>query len=112
MVGVPLDRYAALIVVLFIARTGWQLLSDGMRVLLDASLDPKTLDEVKATIMADAAVAEVRTLVGRSAGRYRFLEGEVALRVHSLEKAHAASPMNSKAASSGLCSTQSSTRCS
>jgi predicted Fe-Mo cluster-binding NifX family protein len=33
----------------------------------------------------------VRSLVGRSAGRYRFLEGEVALRVDSLDKAHAAS---------------------
>jgi predicted Fe-Mo cluster-binding NifX family protein len=89
--GFPLDRYAALVIVVLIARTGWQLLADGMRVLLDASLDAGTLDEVKAIIRADPAVTEVRSLVGRSAGRYRFLEGEVALRVDSLEKAHAAS---------------------
>jgi len=91
VLGFPLDRYAALVIVVLIARTGWQLLADGMRVLLDASLDAGTLGEVKAIILADPAVTEVRSLVGRSAGRYRFLEGEVALRVDNLEKAHTAS---------------------
>jgi cation diffusion facilitator family transporter len=89
--GFPLDRYAALVIVVLIARTGWQLLADGMRVLLDASLDAGTLGEVRAIILADPAVTEVRSLVGRSAGRYRFLEGEVALRVDNLEKAHTSS---------------------
>jgi cation diffusion facilitator family transporter len=41
--GLRLDQAAALLVVFFIARTGWGLLKDGMRVLLDASLDVKTL---------------------------------------------------------------------
>ena len=91
MVGLPLDRYAALVIVVLIAKTGWDLLSDGMRVLLDASLDAETLDEVRAIIEAEPTVTEVRSLVGRNAGRYRFLEAEVALRVDDLEKAHVAS---------------------
>jgi predicted Fe-Mo cluster-binding NifX family protein len=89
MVGLPLDRYAALVIVILIAKTGWELLSDGMRVLLDASLDAETLDQVQAIVEADPAVVEVRSLVGRNAGRYRFLEADVALRVDDLEKAHA-----------------------
>jgi predicted Fe-Mo cluster-binding NifX family protein len=91
MVGVPLDRYAAMIIVVLIVKTGWDLLSDGMRVLLDASLDPETLDQVRAIIEAEPAVIEIRSLVGRNAGRYRFIEADVVLRVEDLEKAHAVS---------------------
>jgi cation diffusion facilitator family transporter len=91
MVGFPLDRYAALAIVVLIARTGWELLVSGMRVLLDASLDADTLDQVRAIVEADPAVTEIRSLAGRNAGRYRFLEVDVALRVDDLEKAHAVS---------------------
>lgn len=97
MVGLPLDRYAALVIVALIAKTGWELLSDGMRVLLDASLETETLDMVRAIIEAEPAVTEVRSLAGRNAGRYRFLEAEVELRVDDLEKAHAASQRIEKA---------------
>ncbi len=45
--GLSLDRLAALIVVFFIAKSGWELLKDGMRVLLDASLDAETLAQVR-----------------------------------------------------------------
>ena len=41
--GVPLDRPGALVIVGLIAWAGWQVLSDGMRVLLDVSLDANTL---------------------------------------------------------------------
>ncbi|MDZ7580631.1 MAG: cation diffusion facilitator family transporter [Deltaproteobacteria bacterium] len=95
--GIPLDRYAALAIVVFIAKTGWELLSGGMRVLLDASLDAGTLEKVRNVIAAEPAVTEVRSLVGRSAGRYRFLEAEIALHVHNLEKAHAVSQRIEKA---------------
>jgi cation diffusion facilitator family transporter len=91
LAGVRLDRYAALVIVVFIVKTGWELLSGGMRVLLDASLDADTLNKVRAIVEADPAVSEIRSLVGRNAGRYRFLETEVALRVGDLKKAHAVS---------------------
>jgi cation diffusion facilitator family transporter len=88
LAGVHLERYAALVIVVFIARTGWELLSGGMRVLLDASLDADTLNRVRAIIDADPSVSEIRSLAGRNAGRYRFLEAEVALRVRDLVQAH------------------------
>ena len=88
VIGFRVDRYAALVIVVLIARTGWELLVDGMRVLLDASLDAETLEQVRAIVEADPAVVEIRSLAGRNAGRYRFLEADVALRVDDLEKAH------------------------
>ena len=89
MVGWSLDRVAALVIVLLIVKTGWQLLQDGMRVLLDASLDADTLAQVRTIIEAEPSVAALNSLLGRNAGRYRFLEAEVTLRVQSLDRAHA-----------------------
>jgi len=89
--GLSLDRPAALLVVFFIARTGWELLKDGMRVLLDASLDAETLAQVRQIIENDPATTQIKTLTGRNSGRYRFLEAEVTLRRDDLKKAHAVS---------------------
>jgi len=86
--GVNLDQAAAVLVLVFIAHAGWGLLSDGMRVLLDASLDPQTLMEVQAIIEEEPMVAEVTSLVGRNAGRFRFLQTTVTLRTDDLQKAH------------------------
>jgi cation diffusion facilitator family transporter len=100
--GLHLDQVAALLVVFFIARTGWGLLKDGMRVLLDASLDGETLAQVRQIIEDDPATVEVKTLTGRNSGRYRFLEAEVVLRVGSLKKAHAVSQRIELAIRSGV----------
>ncbi len=86
----PLDRIAALIIVVAVVKTGWDLLADGMRVLLDASLDPDTLLQIREIIVAEPAVAELKWVTGRNAGRFRFVEAEATLRVRDLEKANAA----------------------
>jgi cation diffusion facilitator family transporter len=86
--GLNLDRPAALLVVFFITRTGWELLKDGMRVLLDASLDAETLAQVRRIIENDPATDQIKQLTGRNSGRYRFLEAEVTLRMNDLKKAH------------------------
>jgi cation diffusion facilitator family transporter len=88
--NLPLDRVAALVIVVAIARTGWELLSDGMRVLLDASLDADTVLQIREIIAAEPTVAELKWATGRNAGRFRFVEAEVALRVRELEQAEAA----------------------
>ena len=89
--GLDLDRLASVIIVFFIIRTGWELLKDGMRVLLDASLDADTLAQVRQVIESDPATVQIKTLTGRNSGRYRFLEAEVTLRSNDLTKAHAIS---------------------
>ncbi len=87
--NLPLDRIAALVIVVAIAKTGWELLSDGMRVLLDASLDADTVLQIRDIITAEPTVAELKWATGRNAGRFRFVEAEVALRVRELEQAEA-----------------------
>ena len=85
--GFTIDQIAACLVVLFIGYAGWELLSDGMRVLLDASLAPEKLDEVKRIIESEPMVTEVLWLTGRNAGRFCFLEADVRLRTLDLKKA-------------------------
>lgn len=86
--GVSVDQIAAGVVLLFIARAGWELLSDGMRVLLDASADFKTLSDVQEILEAHPLVVEVGSLIGRNAGRFRFLQASVVVRTSDLEAAH------------------------
>jgi len=88
LVGVPLDRIAAIALVVWIVVAGWHTLADGMRVLLDASLDEPTLATVRALIAAQPDVASLRSLTGRNSGRYRFLEAEIVVRTSDLERAH------------------------
>jgi cation diffusion facilitator family transporter len=85
----PLDRFAALVIVVAIAKTGWDLLTDGMRVLLDASLSADTLLQIREIITSEPSVAELMWVTGRNAGRFRFVEAQIALRVRDLERAEA-----------------------
>lgn len=78
--GWPVDRIAAAGIVVVIVRTGWDVLVGGMRVLLDASLDPATLARIEATIRADPAVRGIRWLTARNAGRFCFVEAGVDIR--------------------------------
>lgn len=89
-VDAPIDRAAAVVIAGVVVKTGWDLLSDAMRVLLDASLDRHTLADIERTIAGDVAVSEVTWVTGRNAGRFRFVEAGVALRVSGLEVAEAA----------------------
>jgi cation diffusion facilitator family transporter len=85
----PLDRIAAVLIVAAVVRTGWDLLRDSMRVLLDASLDADTLAAIRRIIQTDPAVTELRWITGRNAGRFRFVEAGVSLRVREAGKAAA-----------------------
>jgi cation diffusion facilitator family transporter len=87
-----LDRVAAVVIGVVIAKTGWDLLADAMRVLLDASLDTETLRRIRAVIDGDPAVAEVMWVTGRNAGRFRFVEAGVVLRGGALTKVEAVVP--------------------
>jgi predicted Fe-Mo cluster-binding NifX family protein len=85
--GLPLDRVAALVIVIAIGKTGWELLSEGMRVLLDASLSAETLLDIRQVIQQEPAVRDIEWVTGRNAGRFRFVEAAITLRVQSLERA-------------------------
>jgi len=86
--GVNLDRISAFIIVVIIAWSGGKILIDGIRVLLDASLDYKTLSIAEKLILAEPRVMEIRHLMGRNSGRYKFIEADIFLKTHDLERAH------------------------
>lgn len=86
--GIGFDRWAAIVVLVFVIYTGWELLKDGMRVLLDASIDHETLSTLRETILAEPAVVKINSLIGRNAGRFVFLQANIVLRTSDLKKAH------------------------
>jgi len=86
--GITVDQIGAGLVVLFIVRTGWELLADGMRVLLDASIDRDSLEEAQKIILEEPLVTGIQSLVGRNAGRFRFLQADITLRTDDLSRAH------------------------
>ncbi|WP_020585204.1 cation diffusion facilitator family transporter [Desulfobacter curvatus] len=88
VMGISIDRIGAALILLFIAKAGWELLSDGMRVLLDASIDFPTLNKIRSLIRQEPAVDEIKSLIGRNAGRYRFIQAAITLNVSNLEAAH------------------------
>ena len=87
-IGFAIDKYAAVIVVAFIARSAIIILVDSIRVLLDASLDFNSLNRIRELVLADPRVAEINNLWARNAGRYKFVELDVTLRLSDLDKGH------------------------
>ncbi|MBW2621124.1 MAG: cation diffusion facilitator family transporter [Deltaproteobacteria bacterium] len=86
--GVNLDRISAFIIVVIIVWSGGKILIDGIRVLLDASLDYKTLSLAEKLILAEPQVMEIQHLMGRNSGRYKFIEADISLKTHDLNRAH------------------------
>jgi len=89
--GFNIDRIAAFVILGFAVYSGWGLLIGGMKVLLDASVDAKTLAQIEGILTSEALVEQVESLAVRSAGRYLFLGATLRLRTDDLAKAHAAS---------------------
>ncbi|MGD8960695.1 MAG: NifB/NifX family molybdenum-iron cluster-binding protein, partial [Desulfobacteraceae bacterium] len=87
LAGLPLDRVAAFIVVAMVVWAGLKILGDGIRVLLDASLDYPTLRLAEQLILAEPQVTAIEHLTGRNSGRYKFIEANILLKAHELDKA-------------------------
>ncbi len=87
-IGLVLDKYAAVIVVVFVARSAFVILLDAVRVLLDASLDYSSLSRIREIVLSDSRVIEINNMWARNAGRYKFVELDVTLRVKDLETGH------------------------
>ncbi len=86
--GLDLDKAAALLVVVFIAKAGISIFIDALRVLLDASIDFDTMDRVKTIIMKDSQVISINALWGRNSGPFKFIEADIVIKAGNLDKAH------------------------
>jgi cation diffusion facilitator family transporter len=84
----PLDKIAALIIVVLITRVGVKIAVDAIRVLLDASLDFKTLNTIREIVLETPQESSINALTGRNSGRFKFIEIDLVLKVRELEKAH------------------------
>ena len=72
--GIPyMDSVAALVVAALLAWSGVQVLRDGLRVLLDASLEEDVLEQVRTCAEAQPGVRRVAAVLGRNSGSYRFV---------------------------------------
>jgi len=87
LIGYQIDKIAAMIVVVFIAKTGIQIFRDGVRVLLDASLDHETLSKIEKIILSTPQVVKMESLTGRNSGRFKFVEARIVIKTHDLDKA-------------------------
>jgi cation diffusion facilitator family transporter len=88
-IGYPiLDRIAALIMVGIIAKVGWDILKDSMRTLLDASVDPITLHQIRDVILHFPQVKEIKSLQARNSGRFVFVRTELILGTKKFSQAH------------------------
>lgn len=88
LIGLQIEKFAAVIVIFFILKSGFAILVESVKVLLDASLDFNTLNQISEIIRKESKVGEIRSLIGRSSGRYRFVEADLTLKVREVEKAY------------------------
>jgi cation diffusion facilitator family transporter len=86
--GFPLDRYAAIVVVVLVLYMGLSILISSLKVLLDATLDYDTLNGIRTVLAGHALVKGVTALGGRSSGRYKFVEANVKVDARLLRDAH------------------------
>jgi len=84
----PAEKVATIIVIGFILKSGWDILLESVRVLLDASIDPKTLDRIKEIIGSHPAIKEIREVIGRNSGSFKFIEGDLAVKAKDFNRAH------------------------
>jgi predicted Fe-Mo cluster-binding NifX family protein len=85
------DRVAAFVVVVFVARTGWRILVDAMRSLLDASVDHTTLDNIRSVVLADSRIMAIRSIVARNSGSVIFISLDLICMLQSLDDVNDAS---------------------
>ncbi len=88
--GYPVvEKIAVIIVVLFIFHSGWEILVDAIKVLLDVSVDQETIEEVRKILEKEPMIAKINSIRGRSAGSFKFMHLDIKLNTDSLKEAHA-----------------------
>jgi cation diffusion facilitator family transporter len=83
------DKVAALIVIVFVLRSGYGIMKDSVRSLLDASVDAETLTRLRTTISRFSQVLEITAMYARNSGRFIFVYLDLRLSVKKLKDAYA-----------------------
>ncbi len=87
--GYPIiEKLAVLVVVYFIFHSGFEILKEAIKVLLDASLDYDSIDSIKSILGKEPMIVEVLHITGRNSGSYKFVQLDLKIDTDSLSKAH------------------------
>ena len=87
--GYPwLEKIAVVIIAFLIFHAGWEIAVEALKVLLDATVDKETLDQVREIMENHPLVERVKYVTGRSSGSYKFLEAEIVLKTSDFNRAH------------------------
>jgi len=85
-VGFPLlDPIIGIFIALFVFKAGAEILFDSAKVLLDVSLDYKTMKKIEKIAATEKAV-KVKELIARNSGRYIFVDLKLETNIKDLKK--------------------------
>ena len=87
--GYPIvEKLAVVVVVYFIFHSGFEILKEAIKVLLDASLDHETIENIKEILKQESKVKDIIRITGRNAGSFQFVQLDLALNTDSLKEGH------------------------
>ncbi len=87
--GYPIiEKIAVVVVVYFIFHSGFEILKEAIKVLLDASLDHETIENIKDILKQESKVKDIIGITGRNAGSFQFVQLDLALNTDSVKEAH------------------------
>ena len=87
--GYPIiEKIAVVVVVYFIFHSGFEILKEAIKVLLDASLDYETIEHIRDILKNEPTIKDIIEIKGRNAGSFQFVQLNLALNTDSLKEAH------------------------
>jgi cation diffusion facilitator family transporter len=90
--GYPIiEKLAVVVVLYFIFHSGFEILKEAIKVLLDASLDYESIKNVQEIVEKNPQVNKIIQITGRNAGSYKFVQLDLDIKTDSLKEAHAIS---------------------
>ncbi len=82
------EKIAVIVVVYFIFHSGFEILKESIKVLLDASLDHESIDKIRKILDEEDEIIATNNITGRNAGSFKFVHLDLNLKTDSLEQAH------------------------
>jgi len=87
--GYPIiEKLAVVVVVYFIFHSGFEILKEAIKVLLDASLDHESMENIRTILKDEPLIESINTITGRNAGSFKFVQLDLSLKTDSLTEAH------------------------
>jgi cation diffusion facilitator family transporter len=83
-----LDQMAGIVIAVFIFKSGYEILKDSIKVLLDASIDYESLHRIRELASEVRGVRKIHSLKARNSGKFIFVELEIETNLRDLERAH------------------------